>query len=190
MSGITLNEGTQSNIATDKIGSVNYQVIKLDVGAAGASSPFTGTLKELTNIVGGTVTKVNGGSIVVTTGTVVFSSGTIAAGTVQPYGLRHANYFATIINTTSNNFGTIKPAVAGSAIYVTDMIISVGSATNLEIDSGTTTTPIFGSLYFNAQGGMIANFTNPPSTASGSALTYKQSTSGGPLSITVMGYVQ
>ena len=43
MAVVTINEGTQSPIAVDLVGTTNYQTVKLDIGASGASSAFTGT---------------------------------------------------------------------------------------------------------------------------------------------------
>jgi hypothetical protein len=195
--GVNINEGTQTNIATDPVGTVNYQKIKLDIGAAGVSSLFTGTipavsnlatgtLASVANVVKGTITKIEGGTIgVVAAGTVT----SLTAGTIQTYGLRHADAFSTVVSTGTNTMGTIKATVAGSSIYVTDLIISAGSATNVEIASGGTSTPIMGTLFLSAQGGAVMNFVIPMMTASGSALVYKQSTAVSPLSITCNGYV-
>lgn len=86
---ILINQGTQTNVPVDTIGTVNYPIVKLDVGALGASSPFTttptlpGTSYGTVGTTGGAVfgtlvppagagTKVyiQGASIVVTSGTV------------------------------------------------------------------------------------------------------------------------
>src|SRR3990167_1518712 len=127
MAGILINEGTQTNIAADAVGTQQYPYVKLDIGAAGAASAFTGTLGAITNLVGGTITKVNGGTVVVN------SLGTLSQGTVQTFGQRHADEFATVISSGTSTLGTIKAAVSGSAIYVTNMVISSGSATNIVI---------------------------------------------------------
>ena len=52
---ITITEGTAKAIAADDVSSVWYQRIKLDVGADGAASPFTGTIGAVTNLAGGTI---------------------------------------------------------------------------------------------------------------------------------------
>jgi hypothetical protein len=203
VAGISINEGTQSNVATDKIGSVNYQVVKLDVGAAGVSSAFTGsltnvavlnagTVTSLANMVKGTVTRVEGGTIGnLSTGTInAIASGTITAGTVavDKYSYHFADAFGTTIQVSVNTLGTIKAAVAGSAIYITDIVISVGTATNLVIGDGVVSKPVIGTLYLNTNGGMVGNFVNYPHTSAGSALVYQQSVAG-PLTITCNGYV-
>ena len=38
---ILINQGTQSGVAVDTVGTVNYQIVKLDTGASGVSVPFT-----------------------------------------------------------------------------------------------------------------------------------------------------
>lgn len=47
---ITVNEGTAVVVAADDVSNVLYQRVKLDVGADGLSSPFTGTVAALTTI--------------------------------------------------------------------------------------------------------------------------------------------
>ncbi len=136
---ILITQGTQSNVPVDTIGTVNFPVMKRDLGLYGVSS--------------------------------------LAA----PFG--------TTLYTTANSLGTIKPAVAGSSIYVTDIIISCGSATTISIGMGGTTTPLIGTMSFAANGGLAMPFMTPGSVTSGSALVYQQTTSGGPLSITVNGFV-
>lgn len=189
MAGVNINQGTQTNIATDAIGTVNYQIVKLDRGAAGASSLFTGTVDAVTNLAGGTVssvanlvkgtiTRVEGGTLNSVGGTVITDN----------FTFRHGDAFATVINVGTSVFGTIKPAVSGSCIYVTDLVVSVGTASNVVIASGGTSTPILGTLHLSTNGGAVMNFKTPIATASGSALVYKQSADG-PLTITALGYV-
>jgi len=167
-------------------------VVKLDVGAAGASSAFTGTIKEVTttasvtnvaNLTKGTVTALATGTI--TGGTL----GNLNFGTVDTF-YRHPDGYVAIAQTGTNTFGTIKAAVAGSVIYVTDIVISAGSATVVEIGDGTVgaTNNILGSLSLSQYGGMVGNFKTPLRTSSGGTLVYKQSV-GCPLTITACGYV-
>lgn len=188
MANIKINEGTATTIKTDTVSGAEYQVVKLDVGAAGASSAFTGTIKDVTtitsvaNLVKGTVTALAAGTI--TGGTL----GNLNFGTVDSF-YRHPDAFATVVTTGTNTFGTIKAAVAGSAIYITDLIISVGSATVVEIGDGTVgATDIIGSLSFAQYGGMVCNFRSPVKTSTAGTLVYKQSV-GCPLTMTVTGYV-
>lgn len=176
MANILINQGTQTTVKSDLVSAVEYPVFKLDRGAAGASSLFTGTVDAVTNLAGGTVT--------------VLAKGTVAAGTVDTISQLPPNSWGTVVSTGTLTLGTIKAAVAGSQIFVTDLIISAGSATNVEIGSGGTSTPIMGTLYFNANGGAVINFRSPIATTSGSALVFKQSAAISPLSITAQGFVR
>src|SRR3990167_7718436 len=67
---VKITQGTQTDIATDDVSGVQFQKIKLDTGADGISSAFTGTLGAITNLAGGTLTRLEGGSVVVTAGTI------------------------------------------------------------------------------------------------------------------------
>lgn len=182
---LIVNLGTQLTMASDDISGVHYPRMKVSLGADGAAADWTGnipsgTITSVTNLVGGTVTALSKGTI---------SAGTIDAGTVLTIGMRHADAFATVISSGTSTLGTIKAAVSGSQIFVTSLVISAGSATNVEIASGGTSTPILGTMFFNANGGAVLAPINPPlQTVAGSALVYKQSTNG-PLTITATGYV-
>ena len=178
---LTVNEGTQTDVYSVVNGGTEIQVVKLDIGAGTTISDFGGTLPVVNNLTNGTV-RVSVGTIA--TGTIQ----NLVTGTVDTVGLTHADKFGTVISTGTSTLGTIRAAVAGSVIYVTDLIISAGSATNVEIASGGTSTPIMGTAYLAANGGLVANFRTPLYTASGSALVYKQSTNG-PLTISCLGYI-
>lgn len=134
-----------------------------------------GTIDAITKVVNletGTITRLEGGTVV-----------------VDAISFRNPDEFTATISSGTSDLGTIKPLVSGSAIYITDLIVSAGGATNVEIASGGTSTPIVGTLHFAENGGMVApNFKTPLRTASGSALVYKQSADG-PLTITATGYV-
>jgi len=176
MAGITVTQGTQSNVATDAIGTVNYQIVKLDRGAAGASSLFTGTVDAVTslaNMVKGTVT--------------ALGNGTIGAGTIQTYGLRHADAFATIVSNSGTVLGTVKAGVAGSAHYITDMLISSNGASTAVVYAGSTLVRA-GTYYFAANGGMVNNLNTPITVDTGSAITF--STVGtGLVTLELRGYI-
>lgn len=189
---LIVNIGTALTMASDDISSVHYPRMKVSLGADGAASDWTG------NIPSGTITKLEGGTLgVLAAGTItkleggtlgVLANGTISNGTVSTVGIRHPDTFATVVSTGTTALGTIKAAVSGSAIYITDIVISAGSATTVVIASGGTSTPVIGSLQLNQYGGMVGNFITPLFTANGSALVYQQSV-GCPLSITCAGYV-
>src|SRR5690349_3506278 len=40
---------TVANIATDQVGTLDFQIVKLDIGAAGASNPFVGGVADPEN---------------------------------------------------------------------------------------------------------------------------------------------
>ena len=189
---ITINQGTQSDILTTQIGGTETQIIRLDVGVGTTRSDFGGSIANVANLAKGTITMIEGGTIgILTAGTInALASGTITNGTLLTIGLRHADEFATQISSGTSVLGTIRGSVAGSQIFVTGLVISVGSASNVEIGSGGTSTNIAGTFFFNANGGAVLMPINPPlRTASGSALVYKQSVSG-PLSIMAQGYIE
>ncbi len=171
MAQFQVTQGTQTNLANDPVGTNVFPISKIDIGAAGASVPFTGTLGAVTNLAGGTVTNQ-------------------LAGTIDAVSQMPPNYWSASVSTGTTTLGTIKAAVSGSAIFVTDMIISIGTlASSLVIGMGGTSTPFIGSLNFAANGGMVSNFRVPGSVTSGSALVYQQSV-GIPLTITAQGFVR
>lgn len=172
---IGINEGTQTNLKSTTDTGEEISHVRVDGGTTTVTTINTmGTLGSASSI--GQVH--NAGTVQI-----------LKFGTVDTF-YRHPDEFATTVSTGTNVMGTIKPAVSGSAIYITDIIVSVGSATNVEIASGGTSTPIIGTLHFAANGGMAnPNFKVYPRTASGSALVYKQSAAISPLTITCNGFV-
>ena len=205
----TITPGTGLTLATDDVSSVHYPKIKLDVGADGVSSAFTGTIGAVTNLAGGTVGILTAGTVTnVASGSVVVTNGTIGAGSIVTFGYDGATNRALLTNTRGGLFvqtlgtevnppnewtasgnltgtatGTIKAAVTGSVIYVTSLIVSVESSGRVSIASGTPISPIIGTMNFNANGGIAAMPLNPPlRTTSGSALVFNQSGTG------VLGY--
>lgn len=186
---LVVNTGTALTMASDDISSVHYPRVKVSVGADGAAADWAGTIGTVANLNNGTV-RVSVGTV--TTGTLQnLVSGTINSGTVEALniGRRHADEFATVVSSGTSVLGTIRAAVAGSAIYVTGMVISVQAASNVEIGNGGTSLPILGTLFFAGSGGAVAMPFDPPiRTSSGSALVYKQSANTG-LTISCVGFV-
>ena len=165
------------------VGGTETPVVRVDQGGGTTSSLYSGTILEITNLVTGTVTRLGGGTIT------ALGIGTISVGTVLNIGLRHGDEFATTVQGTGTATGTIRGSVAGSAIYVTSLIISTGSATNVVVGNGTTTSPIVGTLHFNANGGIVATPIDPPArTTAGSPLVWAQSGTG-PVDINCFGYI-
>lgn len=193
---LVVNLGTALTMASDDISSVHYPRVKMALGANGVySGDFTGAVTLTTGTLG-LLSNLTSGSVRMTVGTLTggtlqnLVSGTINSGTVESLniGRRHADEFATVVSSGTSVMGTIRAAVAGSAIYVTSLIVSAGTASNVVIASGGTSTPIAGTFFLNTNGGVAAQFDPPIRTASGSALVYKQSVDGG-LTITATGYV-
>lgn len=127
--------GTLSTIATDDVGSVQYQKIKLDIGGDGASSPFTGTVPEITNVAGGSVV-VTGGTIstqntvgtvgVVESGSVVVTNGTVASvGTVPGVGVVGNINGGSIVVTNGTVTTTIGDITGGTIDQLTDGTVQV-----------------------------------------------------------------
>ena len=181
----TINEGTQTIIHTVTNAGTQIQVVKLDAGVGTAVLNWGGTIPTVANLTNGTV-RISVGTI--TTGS-LSQVAMVNAGTMQTFGQRHADEFATVVNSGTSVLGTIRAAVAGSVIYVTSCVISVNAASNVEIASGGTSTPIAGTFFFAGSAGAAVTPIDPPwRTASGSALVYKQSANTG-LSLTVTGYI-
>ena len=124
---VNINQGTQTGIANDSVGGTMYQTIKLDIGTAGASSLFTGTIPSITSVgsvvgVGGTV-QVN----LVGTEPIIVEVGTIAAGT---------------INTGTINTGTINLLQAGTITKleggtITNLVSGTINSATVVLNSGT-----------------------------------------------------
>lgn len=175
---IQITQGTQTNIYTKLNAGTEIGVVKLDIGSGTAISDFGGTLLALNNLAAGTVT--------------ALSKGTVSTGTVDSISQLPPNSWGTTISTGGtggSNLGTIKAAVAGSQIFVTDLIISAGTVTTLVIGNGGTSTPLVGTLSFATNGGLVSNFRTPLATTAGSALTYQQSVAN-TLTITAYGFVR
>ena len=182
-------------MASDDISSVHYPRVKISQGADGAATDWTnsvGTLTLLSTVT--TVSNLTNGSVRMTLGTITTGSlsqvAMVNAGTVQTFGQRHADEFATVVSTGTNTLGTIRAGVAGSAIYVTGIVISVGSASNVVIGNGGTSLPLLGTLFFNANAGIAYTPIDPPlRTTAGSALVYQQSAAISSMTIQAVGYI-
>ena len=173
-----------TGLSAIKNGTVNIPYTKLDAGIGSATQDWNGTIPFVNNLNTGTINRLNGGSIVVT-------AGTVNAGTILPFSILHPAEFATVVIGTGTATGTVKSAVAGSIIYVTNAVISAGTATtNIGLSSGTpTVNNVLGTLTFAANGGLVAMPINPPwRTTSGSALVWSQSGTSN-VSLTIAGYV-
>ena len=167
---VTITSGTQQPVYVKDNAGTSVQVVKIDVGSGTALADFGGTI---TNLVSGTIN--------------ALASGTISAGTIQPYGLRHADAFATIVSNSGTVLGTVKAGVAGSAHYITDMLISSQGASTAVVYAGSTLVR-GGTYYFGANGGLINNLNTPITIDAGSEITF--STVGtGLVTLEIRGYV-
>ena len=186
MPGIVVNQGTQTTVNTVAVGGTETQIIRLDVGTGTVVSDFGGTITAVNNLTNGTV-RISVGTV--TTGSLT-TLANLLAGTILTIGQRHADEFATVVSTGTNVLGTIRAAVTGSAIYVTGLVISVGSASNVVIGNGGTSLPLLGTLFFNANGGIALTPIDPPlRTTAGSALVYQQSAAISSMTIMAVGYI-
>jgi len=172
---IGIQEGTQTFLKSTTVGTTEVSHVQIEGGTVGLVSVLAkGTIAV--------------GTVSMTTGTM--NGGTLSNlnfGTVDSF-YRHPDEFATVVSTGTSTLGTLKAAVSGSAIYITDLTVSAGTATNFELGNGGTATPILGTLHLDDLGGAVMNFRTPIRTSAGSALVYKQSVDG-PLTITAQGYV-
>ena len=179
---VTITEGTSTSgtIAADDVSGVKFQAIKLDVGADGVSDPYTGTTKELTNLVKGTITRLQGGTLgILTNGTVAVSN--VAGGTVQvnPVSPIVVETYGTLADAAGAEFGTISAASgAGTYHYVQGFSIVCHSGTvdsYIGFGSVLIGTGVLGrGVFSEGGGGMMRNFTHPiRSDGTNSEIIYK-----------------
>jgi hypothetical protein len=170
---VQITNGSQVSIYTKTNAGTDVQVVKLDIGSGTALQDFGGTITEVANLAKGTITQITN----------------LAGGTVESVNILNPNSFSTTVSTGTTTLGTIKAGVSGSIIYVTDFVISAGSATTIVIGNGGTNLPLLGTLSLGQYGGMVGNFRTPIFGSSGSAIVYQQSV-GCTLSITANGYIK
>ncbi len=147
MAAILINQGTQTPIANDTVGTVNYQIVKLDVGDAGLSSPFTGTLAAVSSLGGGTITKLEGGTVQtnILTGTINSipnlpggTLGRIEGGTIT--SLTGGNIVVTAgtvttgtINTGTINVSTVNVSTVNVATVVAGTLNRINQVGTVEV---------------------------------------------------------
>ena len=141
---VLINAGTQISIANDSVGGTMYQTVKLDMGAPGASNPFSGTIPAISNLAGGTI-----------------SSDTIIGGTLQqlnnlgtlpnlPGGSIAVTSIPNITNGTMNLIGTVNaigtfPNLPGGTLNAGTVQVSggtLGILTNGTLSSSGTSTGV------------------------------------------------
>src|SRR3990172_1149615 len=110
MAVVGINEGSSKYIHVDSVGTEVYNVTKIDIGAAGASNLFTGTITEVANLAKGTI---NVATVSGNLGTLsMLNAGTIASvGTIPGVG--------TLTNVGSiTNIGMLHGGTVGSVAGV------------------------------------------------------------------------
>jgi len=167
---IKVNDGTQTPIAFDQVGTAYEQVVKLDISADGAASPtlFDGKVQGGTINVGTTVVSsgsiavtagtsiVTGGSIVVTNGTIgAMPDVTLAGGTVQNL---NAGTITRVSNIGTLEVGTVVvsslPNITQGSIQVTagTTVVTGGS---IVVTAGTVNVGTISALIDNLDGGTL-----------------------------------
>lgn len=159
----------------------------------GGTQDTLGTVDLLKN---GTLSVVKAGTIGLV-GTVpgigVLADGTIkkitnlAGGTVEAVNMPHSDDFGAVGTLGGTATGTIKALVSGSAIIVTDLMISSEGAATVIIGDGTPTSRLAEIFFPSGANTPITGLLTPIKTTSGSALVY--STGGGTAAVTATGYI-
>lgn len=211
---INVSEGTGKTVATDDISDVQHQLVKVEFGAGGTAtmvdtsnplptSLINGTITSLTNLTGGTVTRLLDGTIRIPAGTVtevtnlaggtvtrlLQGSVTVTAGTVRinPNPTVHTQPYGTA---TAATIGTLVAAPsAGSAILLDSLDVSVVSGTpewlvsyGLAVNGNGVVTRGLSA----AGGGVSKNPTYPiGGSVTGSALTWNILSGSGTLAISL-----
>ena len=174
---LTVTEGTQTNIYTVVNGGTEIGVVKLDRGAGTNIADWGGSV---------TVDNVNGGSILITSGTLgsivsiaqIHNAGTVQAGTVQinPVPVPTTLTFGTLGTAGGSFFATVSAASgAGTKHYVTgvDIVMQSGTA-DVRVLAGSAIqgTGVLAGGQFPAGGGISNKFDPPFPTGTNSELIY------------------
>lgn len=147
MGMVTVNQGTAKNISTDTVGTLEYGIVKLDMGTLGGTNPFSGTLPEITNLASGTLNRINQGSINVTAGTVtagtinlairVGNLGTVESGTISRLEGGTLNLVTRVGNVGTLEVGTISalPNLPGGTL--TNLVSGTINSATVVLNTGT-----------------------------------------------------
>lgn len=132
---VQITQGTQTSIYTKTNAGTDVQVVKLDIGSGTAFADFGGTITEVGNVVKGTITSVQGGTIGnLNFGTVAMSKVPVAVATAfTAFGTTGAGVWGTLI--AASGAGT-KQYVSGLSIVVTSGTVDV-AVTNIGIGGST-----------------------------------------------------
>lgn len=129
MTGVVINQGTQTTVKTRTIGGEEAQGIYLNIGTA-SDNPFNGTVTEVT-----TVANLTAGSLRMVAGTV--NSGTMNAGTINSGTINAATVnAATVTEGTLTRVTTVANLTAGS-VNVVAATVNTGTINAATINTGT-----------------------------------------------------
>lgn len=207
---IAVTAGTGTTIATDQVGSVHYQKIKLADGTADsenmakvdAGGSMQAAIASLPSVTIGVLPAIPNGNNAI--GTMILTSlpflpsGTNTIGNVNIASLTSLPVFSVnkngIAYTPISKFftasypseSTVWDPTAGKKFVVTDLIVSASAAGSCILKDGTGGTTL-ATLMFAANGGAVSNFNTPWQSASAdNNLTITPS--AGTQYITVNGY--
>ena len=151
--GVTINQGTNTIVASDDVSGTQYQVIKLDMGTNGVSNPFSGTIPAVSNLEAGTITSLQGGTV---SSNILSGSITVIASTITvlpniPGGT--IGLVTRVGNVGTLEVGTIStlPNIPGGTIGVVSSVTDVAN-----LAKGTITRLEGGTVSSNILSGSIA----------------------------------
>ena len=145
--GVTINQGTNTIVASDDVSGTQYQVIKLDMGGDGVSNPFTGTISAVTNLAGGTITSLQGGTVSsnILSGSITVTASTITVLPNIPGGtIGVVSSVAEVANLAKGTItrlegGTVSSNIlSGSIAVIAGTVASVGTIPGIGVVSNLT----------------------------------------------------
>lgn len=63
MAQVQINQGTQTTIQTVAVGGTETGIVRLDVGVGTVAAEFGGTIRDVSNVAKGTITRIEGGTL-------------------------------------------------------------------------------------------------------------------------------
>lgn len=158
MAAFLVTQGTQTQLANDVVGTNVYPISKIDYGAAGVSTLFTGTILQVTTISG-------------------IASGSVT-GTIQqnPVPVVTPLNQGTLGTAGGSFFGTLSAVSgAGTKQYITGLSV-IGQAGTVDVrilaGSAIQGTGVLGAGNVVPGGGYVRDFTNPFPTGTNAEITY------------------
>ncbi len=155
----SVNQGTQTVLASDTNNGTTFGIVKLDIGAIGTTFPWQGQVTAqpstnnigsvgvtaLPNLPGGSIVMTNGtlaslpnlpqGSIQVTAGTVSATVGTVpgigSISNIGSLGVLNAGTLTTIPNIPGGTIGVVSSITTGSIVVTNGTVSSSGTTTGV-----------------------------------------------------------